>query len=274
MSMHVEKMIGRSAVDVNGAKVGKVGQIYLDDESDQPVWVTVHTGLFGAKESFAPLHGSSVDGDELRLAVTEDLVRDAPHVDADGHLSAEENDALHQHYARYLGAGGARTGYAGGRGEYAGAVGHETSGHDTSGPNTYGHDTSGPNTDDAMTRSEERLHVGVERVEGRRARLRKYVVTENVTRTVPLRHEEVRIVREPITDANRAQATFGADITSEEYVVILHAERPVVAKEIVAVERIRLATETVTEQRQVSTTLRKEQIDETVDIIDETDPKK
>lgn len=253
--MQLEKMIGRSAVDVNGAKIGKVGQIYLDDETGHPVWVTVHTGMFGAKESFAPLHGSSVDGDELRLAVTKDLVRDAPNVDADDHTSAEENDALHQHYARYLGAGGARTESAGGRGEYAGAVGH---------------DTSGPNTDDAMTRSEERLHIGTERTEGGRARLRKYVVTENVTRTVPLRHEEVRIVREPITDANRAHAMSGADITSEEHVVILHAERPVVAKEIVAVERIRLATETVTEQRQVSTTLRKEQIDETLEIIDGT----
>lgn len=256
--MHLEKMIGRSAVDVSGAKIGKVGQIYLDDESDHPVWVTVHTGMFGTKESFAPLHGSSVDGDELRLAVTKDLVKDAPNVNADGHLSAEESDALYQHYARYLGADSARTGDAGGRGEHAGAVGH---------------DTSGPNTDDAMTRSEERLHVGTERVEGR-ARLRKYVVTENVTRTVPLRHEEVRIVREPITDANRAHAMSGADITSEEHVIILHAERPVVAKEIVAVERIRVATETVTEQRQVSTTLRKEQIDESLEITDGTNPKK
>ena len=117
------------------------------------------------------------------------------------------------------------------------------------------------NTDEAMTRSEERLHVGTEQVEAGRARLRKYVVTENVTQTVPVSHEEVRLVTEPITDANRDAATSGADISEEEHEVTLHAERPVVAKETVPVERVKLATETVTEQHQVDETLRKEQID-------------
>ncbi len=127
-----------------------------------------------------------------------------------------------------------------------------------------GHDTSGPNTDDAMTRSEERLHVGTENVATGRARLRKYVVTENVTQTVPVSHEEVRLEREPITDANRDAALSGADITEEEHEVTLHAERPVTQKETVPVERVRLGTETVTEQTEVSEQVRKEQIEEPV----------
>lgn len=247
---HPEQLIGRSAVDVNGAEIGKVGQVYLDDESGQPVWVTVHTGSVGARDGFAPLHGSSFDGNELRLAVTADLVRAAPGVDVDGHLGDEETDALHQHYGGHLGAGHGWTGDGG----------------------AVGHDTSGPTTDDdAMIRSRERVSIGTERVDGGRARLRKYVVTEQVDRTLPLRHEEVRIVREPITDANRARAAAGGDLTSEEFVLILHAERPVVAKEIVPVERVWLATETVTEQREVSTTLREERIEETVELFDEVD---
>ena len=113
-----------------------------------------------------------------------------------------------------------------------------------------------------MTRSEEQLHVGTEKVEAGRARLRKYVVTENVTQTVPVSHEEVRLEREPITGANRGAAMSGSDISEEEHEVTLRAERPAVNKETVPVERVRLGTETVTEEHEVSETLRKEQIDD------------
>src|SRR6185437_2749637 len=140
---------------------------------------------------------------------------------------------------------------------YAGDTRDDLAGRD----GIQGRDTSGPTTDDAMTRSEERLHVGTEQVQAGRARLRKYVVTENVTRTVPVSHEEVRLEREPITGANRGAATSGSDISEEEHEVTLHAERPVVSKDTVPVERVRLGTKTVTEDHEVSETLRKEQID-------------
>jgi uncharacterized protein (TIGR02271 family) len=113
-----------------------------------------------------------------------------------------------------------------------------------------------------MTRSEERLRVGTEGVEAGRARLRKYVVTENVTQTVPVSHEGVRVEREPVTEANRDTAMTGPEITEAEHHVTLHAERPVVEKETVPVERVRLGTEKVTEEREVSETVRKEQIEE------------
>ena len=125
-----------------------------------------------------------------------------------------------------------------------------------------GQDTSGPTTDEAMTRSEERLHVGTENVQTGRARLRKYVVTETVTTSVPVSHEEVRLEREPITEANRDAALSGPAISEEEHETTLHAERPVVAKEAVPVERVRLGTETVTQEQQVTEQVRKEQIDE------------
>jgi len=248
-------IMGRNAVDVNGDKVGKIGQIYLDDQSGQPQWVTVSTGLFGTKESFAPLQGSHLSGDDLQLAVTKQQIKDAPSVDADGHLEESENEALYAHYSGYA--------------DYAtsGTQTHDTVDTGTTGNADYvateGHDVSGPNTDNAMTRSEERLHVGTEKVETGRARLRKYVVTENVTQTVPVSHEEVRIEREPITDANRGDALSGADITEEEHEVALHAERPIVSKETVPVERVKIGTETVTDEQTVSEEVRKEQIDTT-----------
>jgi uncharacterized protein (TIGR02271 family) len=269
----LQNLEGRTAVDVDGGKLGKIGQTYVDDQSGQPLWVTISTGLFGKKESFAPLYGSQTDGDNLRLAVSKDMVKDAPGVDPDGHISDSENEALYTYYEGYLG-GSAQDAPARdaqdapardqGRG-YAGDTREDRSGRE----GVQGRDTSGPTTDDAMTRSEERLHVGTEQVQAGRARLRKHVVTENVTTTVPVSHEEVRVEREPITDANRGDAMSGADISEEEHEVTLHAERPVTAKETVPVERVRLGKETVTEDREISENLRKEQIDD-VDTDDTT----
>jgi uncharacterized protein (TIGR02271 family) len=239
-----QDLTGRTAVDSEGAKIGKIGQVYVDDQTSQPLWVTIATGMFGTRESFAPLYGAQTDGDTLQLAVSKDLVKDAPGVDADGHIGPDENDALYTYYAEYLGQSG----------QYAGDGLEDQAG-------VEGRDTSGPVTDDAMTRSEERLHVGTEQVEAGRARLRKYVVTEQVTTTVPVSHEEVRLEREPITDANRDAALSGQEITEEEHEVTLHAERPVVQKETVPVERVRLGTETVTHEQEVSEEVRKEQID-------------
>jgi uncharacterized protein (TIGR02271 family) len=243
-----QQFIGRTAVDSEGSKIGKIGQVYLAEQTGMPVWLTVATGMLGTRQNFAPIYGSEFEGDQVKLAVSRDLVKNAPSIDDDGHIEASEQDALYRHYAAYLGTGEA--GYTNSDylvGDPAGA---------------QGRDTSGPTTDDAMTRSEERLRVGTENVQTGRARLRKYVVTETVTTSVPVSHEEVRVEREPITEANRDAVLSGPAISDEEHEVILHAERPVVAKETVPVERVRLATETVTQEQQVTEQVRKEQIDE------------
>jgi stress response protein YsnF len=44
-----------------------------------------------------------------------------------------------------------------------------------------------------MTRSEEELDVGTSERETGRARLRKYVVTEEASQTVPVRREEIDV---------------------------------------------------------------------------------
>jgi uncharacterized protein (TIGR02271 family) len=263
-TQELQNMEGQTAVDVNGAKLGKIGQVYVDDQTGQPLWVTITTGMFGTKQSFAPLYGSQAAGDGVQLAVTKDMVQDAPGIEADRHLEDSENEALYTYYHEYLGGGQDTSAQQQGQPyqdqgqEYAGDSREDLAGRD----GIQGRDTSGPTTDDAMTRSEERLHVGTEQVQAGRARLRKYVVTENVTQTVPVSHEEVRLEREPVTDANRGAATSGTDISEEEHEVTLRAERPVVNKQTVPVERVRLGTETVTEDHEVSETLRKEQIDD------------
>ena len=241
--------IGRTAVDPQGDKIGSVGQVYLNDQTGQPDWITVNTGLFGMKENFAPLAGSSFNGDDLVLPFDKTVVKDSPDIADSSHLDSDEQQSLYSYYQQYLGAGP------------SGGYQQGTNGGDTGYQSGEGYDTSGPNTDEAMTRSEEQLRVGTEQVEAGRARLRKYVVTEQQTVQVPVSHEEVRIEREPITDANRGDAVAGGAITEEEHEVVLHAERPVVATEAVPVERVRIGTETVTEQETVTGDIRKEQIE-------------
>jgi uncharacterized protein (TIGR02271 family) len=255
----IDQVAGSDAYGSDGSKIGSVGQVYLDDQTGQPAWVTVNTGLFGTNESFIPLSQASFSGDRLTVPYDKNKVKGAPNVAADGHLSPDEERELYAYYGvgytdtdhdtTTTGYDTTTTGYD-----------TDTAGYDTD-TRTEGHDTSGPTTDDAMTLSEERVNVGTQRREAGRARLRKYVVTENVTQTVPVTREEVVVEREPITDANRGNATSGPDISEEEHEVVLHEETPVVEKTVEPVERVRLGTQQTTEQQTVTEEVRKERID-------------
>jgi uncharacterized protein (TIGR02271 family) len=266
----LRNIVGSTAYDRSGDKIGKVGAVYYDDQTDEPKWVTVHTGLFGTNETFVPFQGADLSGDRVTLAYEKAQVKDAPNISEDGHLSPQEEEQLY----RYYGLGYDNSGYDESRtqGFAAGDVdgGRHATGRtdrdrdgvfdDVEG-RTVGRDTSGPTTDEAMTRSEENLRVGTETVQTGRARLRKHVVTEQQQVTVPVTREEVTLEREPITETNRGEAYDGPAISEEEHEVTLHAERPVVDVEAVAVERVRLGKDTVTEQETVGGEVRKEEIE-------------
>jgi uncharacterized protein (TIGR02271 family) len=243
----VQSWQGRTMVDPAGDKLGTIDAIYLDDETGQPEWATVTRGLFSAKAAFVPLAQAQDIGDGVQVPYDKQQVTDAPSPQADGSLSQDEEAELYRHYGLDYSEHRSDSGLP------AGTV-------DDSRDDTVGRDVSGPTTDDAMTRSEEELRVGTETRERGRARLRKYVVTETQQVTVPVQREEVRVEREPITDANLDAATSGPAISEEEHEVTLHEEQVVVDKRAVPKERVRLDTETVTDERQVSEEVRKEQI--------------
>jgi uncharacterized protein (TIGR02271 family) len=267
----LDRVIGADVYDADGDKIGTASEVFLDDQSGNPEWVTVKTGLFGTKETFVPIRDADLTENGVRVPVSKAAVKDAPKIDAEGHLSPQEEQELYRHYGLGMGTGttGRTDTTTTGRTDTTTAgyadtgTGRGTAGLDTdeNRHGTVGHDTSGPTTDDAMTRSEEQLRVGTTSEEVGRARLRKYVVTENVSTTVPVSREEVRVEREPITDGNVGSALDGPAISEEEHEVTLHAERPVVEKEAVPVERVRLDTQTVTDEVTVDETVRKEQID-------------
>ena len=227
---------GRDVVGSDGEKIGTLNEVYLDNETDAPEWAAVTTGMFGTKQSFVPITEAAPNGESVQVPFTKDEVKDAPAVEPDGKLAPEEEQALYAHYGR----------------SYEPAP---------QGGETVGHDTSGPTTDDAMTRSEEELRVGTATRERGRARLRKYVVTDQVQQTVPVQREEVRVEREPITEGNVDDALDGPAISEEEHEVVLHEEEVVTEKRAVPKERVRMSKDTVTDEETVAEDVRREQIE-------------
>jgi uncharacterized protein (TIGR02271 family) len=258
----VQSWQGRTMVDPGGDKLGTIDAIYLDDETGQPEWATVTSGLFAAKAAFVPLAQAQPMGDSVQVPYDKQQVKNAPTMRADGSLSQDEEAELYRHYGLEYSEHRSDSGLPAGTGQDVDPRDRDRDGvYDDVQDRAVGRDTSGPTTDDAMTRSEEELRVGTQTRERGRARLRKYVVTETQQVTVPVQREEVRVEREPITDANIDAATSGPAISEEEHEVTLREEQVVVEKRAVPKERVRLDTETVTDERQVSEEVRKEQIE-------------
>jgi stress response protein YsnF len=271
--------IGSTAYDRDGDKIGTVEHFFVDDRTGAPTWVAVTTGLFGTRHSVVPALDAAFADGGLRLPVQKDAVRNSPHVPDTGHLDPATEEALRRHY----GVGG----------EVAPGTDVDapptvptafppppepaTAGTEPPGPvavpeeqvaAAHEHPRDEDTTDDgALTRSEERLRVETQRVADRRVRLVKYVITEEVQVTVPLRREEVRIEELPLEGEpvplgeDETLLHQGPDLAPglpDE--IVLHAERPVVSVEVVPVQRVRLRTEEVVGQEQVSDRLQREQI--------------
>jgi hypothetical protein len=245
---------GRTVVDRDGDKIGKLEELYLD-ESDRPAWGAVTTGLFGRRQSFVPLADLRPAGDDLQVPYEKDRVKDAPNVDPDEALSGEEEDALHRHYG--IGGGepsvertddaGAReaVGDAGDRQTVADAryrqtaadagdreaVADERRDEDAAEPRRADGDDAGAE----MIRSEEEVDVSTRRRVSGKARLKKYVVTEHVKKVVPVQREEVRVEFEPAEGEDEAEAATARDEDAQEDEVA----RDRVARDDVAEERAR-----------------------------------
>ena len=326
-----ENLIGHQLLDGEGHSVGKINQVYLDDRTNEPSWVSVHTGLFGRKETLVPLQGAQPQQEDLQVPYDKATVKDAPHVESGSHISPETEAEVRDHYAergmipdqrggRHESDDSMRpgTGYSEADASMAEGDEHaetappmaatepdaETTGTEgqiteSGTPGVMSPDGSGtgsgmpgeaaagtarrPDTvpsagrteaeqspgaaavpsqsdsvdDIAMTRSEEQVDLGVERVETGRARLHKYVDNENFEETVTLRHEELDIERRPVEEGE----DFEADIAEDEEVFTLYEERVVVAKHQVPVERVHVRKRMVSHEERVQGTRLSERIE-------------
>ncbi|ROP40928.1 DUF2382 domain-containing protein [Saccharothrix texasensis] len=285
----VDRLYDCEVIDEHGERIGSVKQVWLDDRDGRPMWASVHTGLFGLKESFVPIQDATMGNGVVTVPVDKQQVKDAPRIDvSDQHMSDRQQDELYEYYGlipshrsgdhdRLPNRGRAETkpmpsaGHTSGlsrgemrgggmpgetRPEGRGTVRGETAaaGETTTGKRARHEARSG----DSVTRYEEELDVGTRDVEAGRVRLVKHTVTEQRDVTVPVTHEEVRVVREPADGAPTDRAFM---VEEAEVEVTLHRQEPVVEKKAKAVEKVRLEKEAVTEQEHVRGEVRKEQVD-------------
>ncbi len=229
-AQQASSLYGQDIRDRSGATIGTVAQIWTD-AAGEPTWVSVAGGAMGSKETLAPLQKARLGGGGVTVDYDMSTVKNAPAVDSDREepLSTEELRQLHAHY--HLPAQG---------GPPAGRASAPSAGND-------------------LIRSEERLRVGTESRPAGTARLRKHVVTEDVHTTVPVEHDEVHVEREPIA-RDQARGVRG-EIGEAEQEMTLRAERPVVAKDTVPVERVRLAKDEIVEDQPVDEQIRRERVD-------------
>lgn len=243
----VSAAIGSTAYGTDGDKLGTVEHFYVDDRTGAPTWVAVVTGLFGTRHSLIPAAEATFADGGLRLPVSKQAVRSAPDIGDTAHLGPAEEEQLRHHYGV---AGSPRPAPP-----MATAPLHSPA--PAEGPP--------PPDDGAMTRSEERLAVGTERVAATRVRVVKYVVTEEVQVTVPVRREEIRVEEVPIdaVDDGPGESLVPADTADAGGLpdeIVLHAERPVVTVEVVPTERVRLRTDAVAGQETVTDRVQRERI--------------
>jgi hypothetical protein len=156
---------GKTVRDRDGEKLGTLGALYLDHDTDRPAYAGVHTGLFRRRESVVPLDGAQeVDGD-VRVPYAAAQVHEAPNVDPDVALDDDEQARLQEHY---------------------------------SGPGARAAEDEVATDAPEVVRSEEEVRVepGPMRPH-ERVRLKKYLVTDYVEQKVPVRREEVHVEHEP-----------------------------------------------------------------------------
>jgi stress response protein YsnF len=203
---------GRTVVDRDGEKIGTFEELYLD-ESDRPAWAAVKTGLFGLRQTFVPLSAAQPAGDDLQVPFDKQQVKDAPNVDPDAQLSAEEEDTLFRHYGlQPEGASGGEPPSQPARepdavatdGEQAREPEQEPAAAPEAAPADDDQRPEPARSDEGaeMVRSEEEVSVGTRRRVSGRARLKKHVVTEYVQKTVPVQRERVSVELEPAADGN------------------------------------------------------------------------
>ena len=270
----ISTAVGGPAYGADGSKLGTIEAFFADDRTGAPTWVAVSTGLFGTRHSIAPVAEATFSDGALHLPVTSDAVKSAPPMTGD-HLDPADEETLRRHYGLTDTAAGVDT-----LPPVSPPLPDDaTRVIDTTPPAVP--PTPGPRhaadredtaraegTDGAMTRSEEQLRVGTERVAATRARLVKYVVTEDVQITVPIRREEIRVEQVPIDDPADSDIRSGEALVADPVPssgglpdeIILHTERPVVSVEVVPVERVRLRTELVEGQESVTEQVQREQI--------------
>jgi uncharacterized protein (TIGR02271 family) len=249
---------GHDLVDRDGVKAGSIVDLYIDEQTGQPTWGLVCTGLLGSRQTLVPLGQATVPlavivsgAGSVQVPFESAAILDAPSVAVGEEISEATAIALR----RYYGLGDPPAPAEGDHGPSDTEsldAGAEPAAKTTAAMTSASTEPSG-----TMIRVEEELRVRVRR-RARRVRVKRYVVTDYVTTTIPVRREELRLEEALVDEASR---TAPPALPGDSWEMVLHHEEPVVSRQVVARERVRLHVQTITEQRQISGEVRKERIE-------------
>ena len=250
---------GHDLVDRDGVKAGSIVDLYIDEQTKQPTWGLVRTGLLGSRQTLVPMGQATVPlavivsgAGSVQVPFESAAILDAPSVAVGEEISEATAIALR----RYYGLGDPPAPAEGDHGPSDTEsldAGAEPAAKTTAAMTSPSTEPSG-----TMIRSEEELRVLLRR-RARRVRVQRYVVTDYVTTTIPVRREELRLVEALGQEASRTAPPALPGGASWE--MVLHQEEPVVSKQVVARERVRLHVQTITEHRRISGEVRKERIE-------------
>ena len=268
--LDLNSLTNATVYDRDGEKIGTVGSVYAKDQTDKPSFMTVKTGLFGTKETFVPIEVVKQDADGAHVPYTKAFVKDAPNVDADGHIDPAEEDEIARYYSRWESKDSAH-GLTGGVAD-----------SDRTGRAQLGRERE---DDGSMIRREEEVRVVKERVETGRVRLRKRIVTEKKTIQVPVQREEFEVINEDAPAAGaRMSVAEGQDVaraegtgnaapatgqrdglatadSADDGFMVRREEELHVSKERVETGQVRMRKRVVTETKEITVEVQREEFE-------------
>jgi uncharacterized protein (TIGR02271 family) len=230
-----ERFEGYEVYDPNGEKIGKVDDLFVD-ENDQPEYIRVKMGLLGTKSTLIPWEIASVDeeGQRIEVAVEKGKAKDGPAFDDDREITPEYENEVRSYYG------------------LQGMQGSEQRG-------AYGQYYDESDEDELrVQRTEEELRAGTREREAGALRVRKRVRTDREQLRVPKRHEEVHVERVPVEEGREASE---AEIGEDEVSVPVTEEEVVVEKRPVVKEEFRVRKDVVAEEEVVEEDVRREEVD-------------
>jgi sporulation protein YlmC with PRC-barrel domain len=231
-TINLDNVRGVEVTGAEGVKLGKVDNIYIDDDTNQPEWIAVKSGLFGTHVSLVPISKAQFDGAVLSVPFDKEQLKSAPHHHPNTDLTPLAEKYLYNHYGMPYGPHS---------GSLATDSEHSKPEDHAGQPGAQARGTSGP--------------TGI-------GRLRKYWGSRNATKTLPVSGEKVRLERELGTEANRDDAMSGWVLVAEEHEFTLLGDMAVVVKETVVLERELLGIVSVSGEETVSDADGQGQIDE------------
>ena len=263
-----DQYAGYTVVDEGGSKIGKVDDLFLD-ENDQPEYLGVKMGFLGTSSTLIPADIATINNEQgsIEISQPKSTVKDGPAFDDDREITPEYENEVRSYYGLDAATG------TDDRGTYAdyssgalGAVGPGMREGDTETGEFRGHSeddegvnqSSGSDLEDELRvqRTEEELAAGTREREAGQLKVRKRVRTDREQIEVPTRHEEVSVERVPV-EGEASEAQIGED----EVVVPVTEEEVVVGKRAVAKEEVRIRKDVVEDTEVVEEDVRREEIE-------------